>query len=450
MTPAGLDRATLYAMGFRALSLITGPITVWFIATRFSPGLQGYFYTFNAILTMQALLELGLGTALQQITSHEWAHLGFDARGHVTGDASARGRLATVLRFACLWFSAAGALAIVGFGLGGQLFFSAGEGATEVDWQSPWWILSVIAGMTLFLSPAWSILEGCNQVRQVYGFRLAMGLLSRAGLWITMLAGGGLWSLVVDRGITLVMTAAFFLFRYAPFFKSLFGLKAIQHRFWKDEIWPLQWRFAVVWISGYLPSLFIPVLFAYHGPETAGRIGMTWAIASALLSVSHAIIMTRIPRMAMHVATRAFAKLDLLFGRAIRSCVFVLVAGSACFLAALYWLDVKGFEVADRFLPFLPTLLLLGATLFIQVRHALGAYLRAHKKEPYLALSMVEAVLNLAILFPLGKAFGAMGVASGYCAVALVIYVPAHIIFLRCKKEWHDPESQTKPSSPNS
>jgi len=176
----------------------------------------------------------------------------------------------------------------VGFCIGGYLFFKATTGTNGIVWESPWWILSLVAGGNIALSPGWSILEGCNEVKQVYRFRLVQGLLARVALWSIMLAGGGLWALVIDRGITLALTAGFFLYRYSSFFRHLFQCKFIHRQFWKNEIWPLQWRFAVVWISGYLPSLFIPVLFACQGPEAAGRLGMTWALASALLSVSHA------------------------------------------------------------------------------------------------------------------------------------------------------------------
>jgi len=103
-----LDRPALYAISFRALSIITGPVTVLVIASCFSLDMQGYFYTFNAIIAMQALLELGLGTAIQQIVSHEWAHLRFNASGGIEGDEAALGRLATVAHFALKWFSVAG------------------------------------------------------------------------------------------------------------------------------------------------------------------------------------------------------------------------------------------------------------------------------------------------------------------------------------------------------
>ena len=76
-------------MAFRGLAIVTGPVTVLVIATSYSPELQGYFYTFIAILTAQVLLEMGLGTALQQIASHEWAFLRFDRSSGFSGEEQA-------------------------------------------------------------------------------------------------------------------------------------------------------------------------------------------------------------------------------------------------------------------------------------------------------------------------------------------------------------------------
>jgi O-antigen/teichoic acid export membrane protein len=432
-----LDRAAVYAVAFRSLAIVTGPVTVLIIAARFTPELQGYFYTITAILAMQVLLEMGLGTALQQIASHEWARLKLNEGGSIEGDANALNRLATVARFALRWFSAAGILAAVGFGVSGYLFFAAAPDSETIAWDGPWLILSVLAGLNLFTSPGWTILEGCNQVRRVYGFRLVQGLLTRLVLWIGILSGAGLYALVMERALNFLLSAVFFLVKYPRFFADLFRVKDIQQRFWKEEIWPLQWRFALVWISGYIPSLFIPVIFALQGPVEAGRFGMTWTIASALMAVSHAVLAPRMPRFAMAIAKKKYDALDALFSQSMRTCVIVLLSGSLIFLGAVYILEYFESKLAERFLPLLPTAVLLVAVFMQQIRHAMGIYLRAHKKEPFLMLSIVEALLMIGILYPLGKWSGATGLALGFMVVATLILVPGYAIFRRCKIDWH-------------
>jgi len=432
-----LDRAGVLAMVFRGLPLLTGPVTVVVISAAFDPEQQGYYYTFLSILAMQALLEAGLGGALQQITSHEWASLRLDERGRVTGEETARARLAALVRFGLRWYAVAASVAVVGFAIGGALFFGRDRGSSGVEWSAPWLAVSVLAGLNLFLSPGLSILLGCNQVKEVYGFRVLQGVWARVFLWAAMLGGLGLWALAVERAVYALLTLVFFVRRYAAFFAGLLRRLEARAGIWKHEIWPLQWRVGVVWIAGFVPSLFIPALFEVSGPEVAGRMGMTWQVATALMVVAYALVASRTPRMAMHVARREFVDLDRLFGLSLRTGVILLLLGSLAFVGILELLAALGSPLAGRFLPIAPTMWILLALILQQLRHVLGAYLRAHKREPYVALSIVEAALLAAILWPLANAYGAAGLAIGFAVVAAVVFVPALVIFGRCRRRWH-------------
>lgn len=433
-----LERAVFYAMATRSLGIIAGPVTVLIITSSFTLELQGYYFTFASILALQTLLEMGLGTAIQQIASHEWARLAFDSKGAFQGDARAFSRLATLLRFALKWYAVAGLAAVAGLGAGGYFFFSGSSQGVHIAWLWPWMTVALFTGVNLFFLPGFSLLEGCNQVSQVYGFKLLLGLFYRIVLWAAMLAGGGLWAVTAERGLMMVMTALFFLFRYGRFFRDLIRSGDSYRMFWRDEIWPLQWRFALVWITGYFVfSLFVPVLFKFQGPVAAGRIGMTWALIAAIMALSHAVIAARMPRFAILAAKKAYIELDRLFFQSLWACVLVMFSGALIVAGAIYLLTGMAHPLADRFLPLPPTVLFLLATLFHQVRHAMGSYLRAHKREPYLVISIIEAGLILAVLFPLGKWFGAMGMAAGFLSVTSVMFVPALIIFQRCRVRWH-------------
>lgn len=438
MTWLNMDRAAVYSMGYRSLSIVTGPVTVLMIAAFFTPEMQGYFYTFVTIFTMQTLLEMGLGTALQQFASHEWARLRLNEKGAVEGEEGARSRLAMVAWFGLRWYAVVGVLAMIGFAVGGWFFFSRSPGSGEVVWERPWLILSVIAGFNLFLMPGLSILEGCNQVRAVYGFRLAQGLVIRIVLWIGMFYGLGLWALVFERAVTVVLTLLFYLFRYTPFFRSILACRAQKTPLWKNEIWPLQWRIAVVWISGFIPSLFIPALFALQGPVEAGRLGMTWTICTALVAVANAFVAPRMPGFAMLIAKKEYTTLDTQFSLAVRGNVIVYFLGTTAFIGALAVLTGFAFPLADRFIALWPTVLFLIALFFQQLRLVLCMYLRAHKQEPYVAISLIEAVLMGCLLLPMGKAFGALGLIGGFLVVSVVIFYPAWLIYQRCKLKWHN------------
>lgn len=434
-----LERADLYALLYRAWPAITGPFTLLIIAAAFTPELQGYYFTITAILTLQTLLELGLGRALQQITSHEWARLTYVDGDEVelTGDEAALSRLATLVRFARVWYAWAAAFAVLGLGIGGYAFLAATSESGLVSWETTWIFLAVAAGLNLLLSPALLILEGCNQVTEVYRFRMIQGIATRVALWSGMLLGGGLWALLLERVLMLLTTAVFLVVRYRRLFARLLAHPRLQPGYWAHEIWPLQWRFATVWLAGFLPTLFVPALFAFEGPVVAGQIGMTWALVSALLAVAFAVILTKMPRFAMHAARKEYEALDELFARSLRGSLLLMVSGTLVAVGILALLEQSELPLAERFLSPLTTLVFLLAILAQLLKHAMATYLRAHKREPYLALSLIEAAITLAVLYPLGKAYGAEGLAWGFLVIATATLTPAYLIFRRCRVRWH-------------
>jgi hypothetical protein len=68
-----IERATLYAMASRLWGSAAGLLTAVLVAWFFTPELQGYYFTFLSLLTLQTFAELGFGELLQQFVSHEWA-----------------------------------------------------------------------------------------------------------------------------------------------------------------------------------------------------------------------------------------------------------------------------------------------------------------------------------------------------------------------------------------
>ncbi|MFQ5789439.1 MAG: hypothetical protein ACE5JI_03085 [Acidobacteriota bacterium] len=435
----GVDRATAYAMAVQVWSVVGGVVTIAIITHRFSPELQGYYYTFASVLALQAFLELGLGVLLQQLASHEWARLSFDARGRVIGDDGSRSRLASLVRLALRWYGIAGILLIVGIGLGGHAYFQSfphRAGGDEILWRLPWWMVSTLTGAALLLVPALATLEGCNQVARVQRLRLTQGILSRIGIWATILAGGGLWTLAAGKAAAFLAGAWVVLRRYGSFFSSLLGEPSPQPIQWHREIWPLQWKYALSWLGGYFFfSLFTPVLFAFQGPVVAGQMGMTLAVMGALSSLAYAVVATQVPRIAVAAARREFDALDRLFVRAAASSLLLAGVGALGMGWGLHMLNVWNVPLAARFLSPQDAALLLLAMVVQHSKHAMRSYLRAHKQEPYWPLSLIEGGLAVVALPLLGKWYGATGMAAGFLLITLVTWVPALVIFRRHRRQ---------------
>ncbi len=445
---AEVDRAVAYGVMTRVWSLATGPVLLFLIASHFTRELQGYYYTFRNLLALQVFVELGLGQVILQFASHEWSKLWLDEQGQIVGDRQALSRLVSLGRFAFQWYAVGGAVIAVGMSLGGFVFFLRSP-QIGIRWAAPWFTLCLLSGIELCGLSLWSLLQGCGQVTQVFGFRLVQGLLRSFFVCLAILLGAGLWTAPVESFIGLASAALFLVGRYQKFFQAFWTPVAGPSVSWRAEMLPFQWRIALSWLSGYfIFSLFTPTLFKLRGPVAAGQMGMTWALVGALSTVSATWIYAKAPRFGVLVAKKDYAALDRLVWRTGTAAFAVACAGGAMLEAAIYFLNARHLPLATRLLPPLPAGLFLLAAVFMQISTPQSVYLRAHKREPFLALSVVSGLLTGLSTVWLGRFYGATGMGAGYLAVVVLVVLPfGTIIWRRCRAAWHAPESSGQAAS---
>lgn len=201
---------------------------------------------------------------------------------------------------------------------------------------------------------------------------------------------------------------------------------------------PMQWRIAVSWISGYFVFyMFTPVLFQYRGPIVSGQMGMTWSLVNALSLVSSAWIAPRAPYFGILIAQQKYAQLDKLFWRLVIIVTAIASLGASSIWTLIYILYKLQIPFASRFLPPMPTGLFLLATVILVISIPFATYLRAHKKEPLMLLSLISAIFVCMSNLVFGKYFGATGMASGYLAVNALIIPFIFLIWYRCRAQWH-------------
>ncbi|MBU4027157.1 hypothetical protein KKC83_06470 [Patescibacteria group bacterium] len=433
-----VDRAVFFGLLTRIWQICAGPVTAILIATRFTPELQGYYYTFASLLALQIFVELGLGTVIIQFASHEWSKLGFDSSGQIVGDSTALSRLKGIASIAFKWYFVGALIVSIGLGIGGYFFFSY-KPETVIIWIAPWLILCLLTGLMFCLVPVWSLLEGCNQVANVYWYRFIDGMFRNILLWVAILAGAKLWVPVISSVAGLIWAVLFLRRRYWEFLKTLLFSRPTGHGIkWQSEMLPMQWRIAVSWLSGYFVfSMFTPVLFQYHGAVIAGQMGMTWSLIGVVLSISSAWVQPRAPYFGILIAQKKYEQLDKLFWRLV-----IIVATVASLGALLAWSLVFAlykiqFSLITRILPPLPTGLFLLAIVIMVISLPFSIYLRAHKMEPIMPLSVASGVLVCISNLILGRYFGATGMAMGFLAVNIVIVPFVFLVWYRCRAEWH-------------
>jgi hypothetical protein len=436
---AEVDRAVAWSIAARVWQTLAGPLTLFLIARFLSAGVQGYYYTFSSLLALQSFVELGLSVVIVNVASHEWGSLRLDPTGRIEGDSGARSRLVSLGRIVFRWYGVASLVFVLGVGAAGVAFFSK-SGGSEANWQGPWLSQVVLAGLSFCLLPATSILEGCNQVASIQLYRFLQTVGSSFAMWAALALGAGLWAGVASAGVLLLRDLVLVLARYRHFFVPFLNPPEAGRMDWRTEIWPMQWRLAVSGLFGYLVfSLFNPVMFRYHGAVVAGQMGMTLALTSALQTVASAWVQTRAPRFGMLVAKRDFQTLDRSFFKLSAISVGVMVAGTAALwfgAAGLRWI---GHPLALRVLPPLPFGLFLAAAALLQVCLCETCYLRAHRQEPLIGLSMFMGTAVGACVMVLGSRFGPTGAGAGYLAVVFLCTLWETGIWFRCRREWHLP-----------
>ena len=434
----GISRAVLYNILTQGWSTLAVPVTMLIIASRLTAVEQGYYYTFSSVLALQVFVELGLVTVIVQVASHEWAFLHCDNSGKICGNERALSRLSSLLNFALKWYAASGLIVMLGLGVGGYYFLAA-KPHPEINWQLPWFSLSGVAGLALMMSPVLSVIEGCNQVGSIYRLRFLQGILSSSAVIISIVLGLGLYALAIAASIRLLCGMLFIVIEHRTIIHQLLFSRISEHIHWQAEVWPFQWRLGISSLSGYFVFwLFTPVMFYYQSPQVAGQMGMTLTMLAVIEATSFAWINTRMPQFGVLIAQRKYDELDQLFRRLLRITFSVAGTLSLLLICLIYWLQSSQWPIRDRILPLLPTVFFITQRLTNVAISAMAFYLRAHKREPMMMISVTSAILTGACTVLLGRYYGAIGAAIGYAVVTVLWVLPAtRHVFHVCSQRWH-------------
>lgn len=437
----GIDRAVAFTLVYRGWQLVANAAVLILIARFLSPVEQGFYYLFFSILSLQVFFELGLTYVLMQFASHESAKLTWTARGTLEGDPVAEARLALLVRFAAFWYGAVAVLLVTLLLPGGLIMFGrSADAALAPFWQGSWMGLVIATAGLLFVSLAMAVLEGSGQVAEVAKLRAIQDILAYCAFGTALFLGAGLWAAPLLPMTRLLVSMTWLSISKRAFFLRLFRAEADRGLLsWWTEVWPMQWKIAVSWVSGYFTfQLFTPVLFTFSGAAAAGQMGMSLSIASALTTVALAWIQTKAPLFGQLIARREFAELDRQFFRVMRQ-----AAGIAAASGTAIWIGISALRAWDspwsqRFLGPAPMGLLMLACLLQVIIYGESVYLRAHKDEPLLACSVAVAVLTSISTYVLGREFGAAGITAGYLGViATAGLIWATIVFVTKRRMWH-------------
>lgn len=437
LAAAGMDQAVVFTLLSKGMQSVSGVVTLLLIATRFSPEIQGYYYTFASMLALQSFVELGLYVVILSRASHEWSRLSIDGSGKVVGDPSAISRLASLMRFIAKWYAVVSTLFVLGAGFAGYLFLEQAP-SSDISWRAPWWTVVSLAAVQLWLMPILSMLEGCNQVVVLNRFRLVQSIAEAITMWLLIIAGAGLWVAVGSLAVKVAAILLFLAVKYRRFFQSLLAHPKGDQITWRDEIWPMQWRIGASGIMNFFAcSLFTPVMFHYYGAKVAGQMGMTLQVIGVIQALGLAWVQTKVPHFGMLASSREYSDLDKIWWRSSKLTLTFTLIGSMVFFALMLILNHYGVGLASRMLDPLPIALFLAAYVLLQITNCQAAYLRAYARESFLIVGTVGGLLIGGLVFVFGSKFGPTGAAIGYLAVICGFTVPlSTFIWSRRRAEW--------------
>jgi hypothetical protein len=440
LSKIGIDGAVGFTILTRAIQGGGGLIAIIFITKFLSRAEQGYYYTFASILAIQVFFELGLSGILTQYTAHEFAYLAWDENLTLTGENYYKSRLSSLLRFCVKWFGIISIclffiLIVVGF-----YFFKNYNNNLNIEWQGPWIVLCLTTSLNLFIDPLLAFFDGLNQVKPIAKLRLFQKAANIIFLFLFFLLGFKLYAAGLASLCAIIINYLQIIFSdKIKMLKVIWLAKNEWVINYYTEIFPYQWRIAISWISGYfIFQLFNPVLFATEGPIVAGQMGMTIAVITGVASISMSWITTKIPLLSTFIAKKDYKNLDDTFQK-----IFINSIGINVFFMTVVIILVQvaryyDMAIGNRFLSFVPLVFMCTASLANQAIFALATYLRCHKKEPMLALSIAMGILVCTSTMVFGEKFGVYGITTGYVALTLFVGLLGTIfIFVIKRKEWH-------------
>ncbi|MBK6005764.1 hypothetical protein JJB11_06620 [Ramlibacter ginsenosidimutans] len=436
----GLDRAVLALLLARGWPVAAGLVTLVMISRFLTVELQGYFFTFVSLIAWQSLVELGLLQAIVHFASHEAATLSWTHGRRIEGPEPARQRLRSLLHFSLKWLGA-GALALVAALLPiGWILLGSGDGAVRDSARAAWVLLVPLAAINLTAAGAFAVLEGCGKVADVGFGRLVQSVGSVLALWAALAGGAGLYSLVLQAGVSALIAVGWLAGCYGGFFTQVWRLPrrigaGIR---WRSEIWPFQWRMAVSWASGVLiAQLFTPLLFASCGPAPAGQMGLALQAFGGINMLALAWVSAQVPVYGRLIALGQGRELDRLFWRAVLQSAGALFLLLACVLAAVWELTVLRSPLSARLPPLPLVAVFCVVSLANHLIFAQATLLRAHREDPFMVLSLASGAVTAVMCVTWIPPYGLAGAVAAYAVATLGVgLVGGTTVFLRKRREW--------------
>lgn len=436
----GIDRTVVFLILSRGWSVVAGPISLILIISCLTKVEQGFYYTFFSISGLSVFFELGLASVVMQFASHEKANLHWAPNGTIQGDSDSKARLAHLFKLSLKWYFVVAALVLISLSVFGAFFFHKNSREFEsISWIYPWMLLILFQSLSLPLSACGAILEGLGLIQEMSKLRLVQTVMSALFTWSALMLGLKLFSTIFMSLSGVVIGSWYILYLKRMIFVDLWQTSSKSSNLsWLKEIWPMQWRVAISWLSGYfLTQIITPIFFAKRSPIDAGKWGFTYGVILVIVSVSLYWFNARAPQFGVLVASKRYVELDRTFFRTLRQSLSVSIAGLSLFVVLAVITNQYTAIFHNRMLTVSSVVLLAFAAISYQVLMAESVYLRAFKKAPLFLLMLILGFVNAFAVYLLADKVEIHYIAAVHFILILTIgVIGGSLIFQRYRMQW--------------
>lgn len=412
---------------------ISGVITIFFLVHYLSLELQGWYYSFLSLAAFFTLFDLGLSVVLVQMAAHFSIKYAYSKLDINTSNSSLFNELIRNSAKIYLILSVSFSFIMIPMGL---IFFNGRSlEAPEIEWIGPWIALVLSTSLNILILPFFSILEGTGLIREVFSIRFLQNFLGSMLCWFLLMLGAGLWSASVLRLIPAIVGLAWLSNHYGAFIRECFK-EATNNLQWKKDIWPLQWRVGLSWISGYLlTQIYTPILFYMHGAKVAGQMGLTLAIVSTLGLITQSWLTQKIPLMSHAAGKKDWDIFDQIFKHHFSLSIALYLLGALC-LTGIYFIASE-FYGFTRIINLWNFLALLVIEFINQLIASWAIQLRSYKKEPLAGLAFISTIMTLPLAFWGAYYFKVSGVVAAILFIQIIVSLPiSYILWKKYNREW--------------
>lgn len=412
---------------YRAWQLLSGLLSLFFVTSFYSAQIQGYYFTFVSLLTIQTVFELGITYVITTVTAHEMVNTSWKPFGAAPPPDDVAARLSAL--FHVIWQRAR--RLVTGFVLVatvlGVLVMRTEKATPLNDWVTPWVLVVAFYGLKICITLFEGFLEGMSQVALVARTRLFSSLAMSISLWTGVVAGAGLYAVAISAAVSVAASLLIYRGNFLPLALRLYRNRnrAPGANIWDTETQSFQTRMAVSWICGYLVfQTLVPIAFHFLGAVEAGRIGLSLSLCSAVTAIGSAWIGPKVPEL-----SRLAKELNLVALKARLRRMLKAVGSVNLLLVALIAIGHElapliSTKLADRLPDSATLLILLIATVLNQYITVIATFSRSFKIDPFAWPTAFSACISIILGVCLTRSIGVMGTAAAYCLSMLAGLFP--------------------------